>query len=318
MIHNEDKPLLVVLDTNVIVHMLSREWESFSSNISNGAFERVLLRDAERKGIVITDELKLQLIDNLRHGWLARQLRYVEGLTWLGHLTRPVMNVVWAMDCLNKDYWRKSWLEGVSTVLGKPLLYKGGRRKLSADHDSLKSDLLATVSSPLLMYKGYEADDVIAGLVQLNNNALEPCDILVATVDSDLLGLVGENTGWLCLCGYKPRLRLDLQTINHWRASVKKLPELVSPSQLWWYKAVVEGDKSDNMPPVANGMTLPAIDLLQPPEQYRLWTQPLFQEDCKEILRVQPMDLQQRYNGMTAKEEMRRQGCLPVIDPIRK
>jgi hypothetical protein len=134
--------------------------------------------------------------------------------------------------------------------------YKGGRKQVSAFHSTLKLVMQSVIAKhqwAILGIRGYEADDIAATLVALNN-------------DTDWLGLVGDNVHWFCLSGHSPRVRADLKDVNTWATS-RLDTTFTSPRELWDYKAL-NGDASDKLPCFT---PLEVIDLLQPPEIHKLW-----------------------------------------------
>ena len=133
-----------------------------------------------------------------------------------------------------------------------------------------------------LEYRGYEADDIAAAIVATNPAS---DDVILATVDSDWLGLVSPNVTWFCLGGYTPRVRASIEDINQWRAR-KKDRLLEAPSDLWGAKTV-EGDASDNLPP---GTPLEVIDLFHPPQEYDLKADPRFLGDMSTCVAYEPVD----------------------------
>lgn len=297
-----------MMDTNCIVHDLSAGWETYKS----------LYKDRDDSEVATE-----------RTRWVRLQMDYISSGHWLGVMQRPQFNIVWALDDLNKQYWRMDWLaqDSVTAQLpiptrgknkGKqlPIAYKGGRRKLGNDHYSIKEQVINYIGYHKILYlQRYEADDIIAGLCQRNNILNGMVDILIATIDSDLLGLVNRFVGWGCVGWHKPRLRLNLEQINLWRVNIKKLNPLDVPSQLWHHKAYTEGDKSDNLPPTTSGCTLPAIDLLNPPDEHKLWLQPEFIKIADKCI-VDALNTNIRcYNEGSSVKELRESGYIPQIKP---
>lgn len=134
----------------------------------------------------------------------------------------------------------------------------------------------------VLEYHRYEADDIAAAIVATNP---AENDIILATVDSDWLGLVSPNVAWFCLGGYTPRVRASIEDINQWRTR-KKDSLLGAPSDLWTAKTV-EGDASDNLPP---GTPIEVIDLFNPPAEYDLKVDPRFLADMGASVPYEPVD----------------------------
>jgi 5'-3' exonuclease len=117
----------------------------------------------------------------------------------------------------------------------------------------------------------FEADDLIAGYVRLFQNTQK---ILIVTVDSDLLQLIGENVDWCCSYGFYPQLRsIHDGTFTIWlenkfkKLSKKRIGHLDTNCPLSIIEWKVEyGDTSDNIKPGEDSRWL--IDLRNPPEEW--------------------------------------------------
>ena len=163
------------------------------------------------------------------------------------------------------------------------LHYKAGRKFPEYTFTKLKKHLLdisATQGWNVLAESNYEADDLAATIVKLNRELPERHQnhIILATVDTDWLGLLDDKTIWFCTHGWYPRVR-DRRGFDHW--SFKKFGVTFDePREIWDYKAV-HGDKSDNLPP---GSPLEVIDLHQPPEGFRLWDKPAVRKQVTDLL----------------------------------
>ena len=143
--------------------------------------------------------------------------------------------------------------------------YKGGRKFPEKTYTRLKNDVYEICREQgwhLWQTKGYEADDWAAMATRL----LRPDEkLILATVDSDWLGLCSANVTWFCMHGYYPRVRQSLADLNLWGAK-KGYRALKEPRDLWTLKTET-GDKSDNLPP---GTPREVIDLLAPPSEFDL------------------------------------------------
>ena len=153
--------------------------------------------------------------------------------------------------------------------------YKAGRKFPDYSFTKLKKQLLEVIKErkwTLLGKSGYEADDLAATIVAVNNRLENPGNVMLLTIDSDWLGLVNQNTSWFCSHGWFPRLRSDLLSVNQW--ATRRLGGPVENFRDIWEVKGVSGDKSDNIPP-SEGVLLPIIDLLNPPDEHKLWNQPI-------------------------------------------
>lgn len=224
-------------------------------------------------------------------GVVRAQMSWLMSLEWLGiHKPDPAStNIVLAMDTkIAGKYWRHDYLEqpavfekvwaanksARSKKAAEPIFYKAGRKYPEKSFTKLKKDMEAIAVSQgwqLLKVAGYEADDIAAAFVAANRGL--PTDqqvkIWTISIDSDWLGLVGEDCSWFCLYGWSPRVRADLKTINSW--SARRLNKtFAEPKDLWAYKSEY-GDKSDNLP---KNSPIEVIDLLNPPDEHKLWAKP--------------------------------------------
>jgi DNA polymerase I len=104
--------------------------------------------------------------------------------------------------------------------------------------------------------EGYEADDIIATLVDKTNNLYqEPRQIIIVSGDLDSLQLVDENTGvYFLRQGVK-------DTVLYGEKEVAEKLGGLAPKQIIDYKAL-RGDPSDNIPGVTGIGEKTAIDLL--------------------------------------------------------
>ena len=138
----------------------------------------------------------------------------------------------------------------------------------------------------------------------------EQRDVILCCNDSDILGLVSERVSWFDLPRqHRPLVRANLDDINRWRTEVKHQSELEKPSDIWLEKAV-HGDASDNLPPTGELMlTLPAINLLEPPQQHRLWERATHRNQIASQLK----GTQPRYNNTTGRELLRKVNVINVF-----
>lgn len=253
---------------------------------------------------------------------LRAQLALLVNGSWLdGYLevAKDRRQVVMGFDYKdeNREYWRHQWLRDISDKLprrklkrrvrvfespedkvGKlvsevptePINYKNGRNYTQNGLQRLKEGVMeqsGVFKCHRLSYRGYECDDIMATVVVVNSQRVkaEQHDLVLACNDSDILGLVNDRVTWFDLprC-HKPIVRANLEDINQWRVEVKREAELRNPAEMWAEKAIY-GDTSDKLPPTgADMVTLPAIDLLNPPEQHRLWNRPEVREQVLSVL----------------------------------
>ena len=229
-------------------------------------------------------------------GVVKAQMVWMMSLNWMGrHKPDPDnTNIILVMDTkVAGRYWRHEYLERPAVFekvwsntrkKATPIAYKAGRKFPEKSFTKLKKDMEKVAVSQgwqLLRVANYEADDLAAALVATNRSLTvdQQSKIWLATIDSDWLGLVGDDVTWMCFYGWSPRVRADLKTLNIWAA--KRLNKtFAEPKQLWSYKAEY-GDKSDNLP---KNSPIEVIDLLNPPEEHQLWNKPQFQGILRKLL----------------------------------
>ncbi len=271
--------------------------------------------------------------DNLKAAIQANMVWLHSG-EWIKPLVGDNINIVYVTD--SKPYWRLDYLlqeevyvpvferqlaaykerypKGRKQFKPEPIHYKAGRKFPTPAFKSCKTKMLNAAHRnefSVLSIKGYEADDLAAALVMTNR--MMPKDqqqnIVLATVDTDWMGLIDNHTTWFCLRGYDPRVRYSMEHINEW--SLRRLgTELSCPSDIWRVKTI-QGDKSDNLPP---GSPLEVIDLLQPPMEHRLW----LREDTAPLLRTiltQEIDDKGNLPLDAALDYLRRLGVSRFISP---
>lgn len=150
--------------------------------------------------------------------------------------------------------------------------YKGGRKLPTYAFKKMRKLMYGYINNVgkhhVLESRGYEADDLAASLVYTNRENGSPWDILLLTVDTDWLGLGGDDVTWVCMSGFEPVVRGSIEVVNQW-AEKRLGVSLKNHRDIWDIKGV-QGDASDNLPASA-GVLLPVIDLLNPPVEYRYW-----------------------------------------------
>lgn len=292
----------IVVDMSTVTYALlpgmNEYWDRLSSEACDNKTRRLLWNKV----------LRAQLALLVNGSWLDGYLEVEKGSR------QVVLGFDWKDE--NREYWRHQWLRDishqlprrklkrrvrvfessedkvgklVSEVATEPINYKNGRNYCQNGLQRLKEAVLEQSSQfncHRLSYKGYECDDVMALVTVVNSERAtsRQHNIVLACNDSDILGLVSNRVTWFDLprC-HKPIVRADLNDINYWRVEVKKESPLLSPREMWVEKAIY-GDASDKLPPTGEGMvTLPAIDLLNPPEEHKLWERP---EVYSQVLQV--------------------------------
>jgi hypothetical protein len=123
----------------------------------------------------------------------------------------------------------------------------------------------------------YESDDYMAAIVDMNSNAGNKFNIIIYTVDADLIGLVNPSVTWVCMTGYNPGIRDTLETVNSWSTKLDakgkmKLGQVDHWRDIWTLKGQ-KGDSSDNLPG-SDGVLMPVIDLLDPPAEFNILKDP--------------------------------------------
>lgn len=143
-------------------------------------------------------------------------------------------------------YWRTDYYaQYKSTRSPKTHLYKYLQESMEAHCATLGAE-------------GFEADDVIAYLSRLWHEQTSH-DCWIATVDHDLFGLVNDRTHWLGLRGNGLR-QCGPAEVYQWlvtrypkerkrRQKYWPLPTVQDfvPSDIWEWKAIVAGDRSDSL-----------------------------------------------------------------------
>lgn len=151
--------------------------------------------------------------------------------------------------------------------------YKAGRKFPEYSFRKLRETMMKIAIAQkwqILRLPGYEADDLAASVVAINNSlpTSKQHRITLVTVDADWMGLVSPNVTWFCMKGYFPRVRAyGTPEFSEW--SKRRLGiSVTEPREIWDVK-VLKGDKSDNLP---IGSPIEVIDLLQPPLEHQIWT----------------------------------------------
>lgn len=255
-------------------------------------------------------------------GVVKAQMVWMMSCAWLGDLkpAQEDVSVVMVMD--SKPYWRTEYLtrpevyEAVTDRKPTPIHYKGGRKFPEKSFTKLKKDMeriAAAQGWQMLRLSGYEADDMAAAIVQVNRGLSVESQhkLWLITVDTDWLGLVDDNTHWFCMHGWHPRVRANLAAVNVW--SIKRLKKsFARPKDIWTYKAAY-GDKSDNLP---KNTPPEVIDLLNPPEEHKLWTKQPMQGIINKML-VAP-STPKLADVSKATEYLRLMGIPRFIKPYKK
>lgn len=260
-----------------------------------------------------SDTSGCQLPDNTleaARAYVDLALDWVNGLGFIAEPYRPrEAIVVWVTD--SKPYWRS----------GEYPEYKGKRK---TKHDFFWQIYSSVVQkfNPVAV-PGYEADDLAALYRRIwDKKRIDSSlgHLFLCTCDTDWMGLISDHVTWVDLGGYAPRIRSTVNYHSHWlEKKLNKETKKVSaqldhdkaasfPSYIWEWKHI-SGDASDNLLP---GSPRHLINLLEPPEQHRLWERPDMLTLAKNRLR-QP----QPFNFVTTFEHLRAMYLLGYAAPIQ-
>ena len=238
-------------------------------------------------------------------------IEWVNNLGFISPEYRPLTAiVVWLVDSV--PYWRAKIYPD----------YKGNR---GGKHDFFWA-IDATVRSLVnpLAIPTYEADDLAALFCKLWQKRTPKSvagTLYLCTIDTDWMGLVGEDRVWLDLGGYTPRFRHQYNFYSWLEKKMEKVSkknkELLEgqicrsdPTSIWRFKSVT-GDRSDNLPP---GSSIELIDLFAPPPDYRLWENPAMEQLALKRLRVpRPFNFDRTFDQL---RQMYLLGYEPPIKPI--
>lgn len=136
--------------------------------------------------------------------------------------------------------------------------YKAKRKKPEQefyDQMPLIQEFLSEMEIPILMAKGFEADDVIGSLAKKLTRETENLKVIIVTGDQDTLQLVNHRVNVLM-----PAMGMIKETLYDESAVIGKLG--LKPEQVIDYKAL-RGDLSDNIPGVKGVGEKTAVTLLQ-------------------------------------------------------
>jgi hypothetical protein len=276
----------VVVDISVITHSLA---DMLKSDVESGKDWRSICRaqinyiltghwlvdmgSAKVNYIFVQDTKPYWRTDYLLDPVIYSQ---VPQKTKAGEKKRDRLKELIGTDPLNPEY--------IDLTNKLEIHYKAGRKFPEKHFTAIKQFLLGkykkdtwepgyleTIGCNLLYKKGYEADDFAAAVVKVNDALVNPNRVILLTVDSDWSGLINDHTLWFCSHGWPPRVRGNLDSLNSWAGRRLKV-NLENCRDIWDVKAA-QGDKSDNLPASA-GVLIPVIDLLNPPEQHKLWLDP--------------------------------------------
>lgn len=133
-------------------------------------------------------------------------------------------------------------------VLHDAFGYKGNRAKKSVDlsiQRKAAKDLLSTFSSNILFKEGYEADDLIAGVVRHYKNHVD--HIYIHTVDKDLYSLIDTNVS------VEPvGTRGNSVSKDNFTKYVVDYHKNPMPFNCIYLDKLIYGDKSDNIPGIGS------------------------------------------------------------------
>jgi len=182
----------------------------------------------------------------------------------------------------SKPYWRSKLVEN----------YKGKRPdKTNTFHLSktIGEALARKLSIPILEFPSQEADDVAASFIKfwqlakeadLRGDISNVDHIYLWTVDSDWIQLVSDEVTWLNTGPWEPLIRDPITSLDWVKKRLK-----VSLDHVQDIVAVkcIQGDKSDNLPP---GTKPEIIDLMNPPEEFRLLHSQVFNKTLQDLTLV--------------------------------
>ena len=154
--------------------------------------------------------------------------------------------------------------------------------------------LKLTASTPISnKFYGYEADDLVAGVLHEYGSRYK--NVFILTVDTDYLPFTDDPKVVWCNTGsHTPRVRTTHEALQ-WcqNASInidtvaKRAWKWETPKQLWEFKAYF-GDTSDNLrgdkKDKATGKYLPYIDLFNPHSDYCCWKESYFKPSVLECI----------------------------------
>lgn len=211
---------------------------------------------------------------------------WIQHMAWLkGRNTPKQVNPIWVKD--GKPYWRNFFVTD----------YKGNRGIKPGVWHEIAKEVDQHIKNTLV-FTGYEADDIAAGLVQIWKKQNYQGNLYLLTCDTDWLGLVSNErmpfrVKWISTFDYLPRIRGVFEATNWLNKKVKRSRKAIREKytdvnqirQIWDWKSEV-GDKSDNLLP---GSDLSLIDLLEPHEDFRIWE--LMEDTLVGALKQQPVKI---------------------------
>lgn len=287
-----DKPTLVLIDTSVFMHRFS----GGNMGVCHKSEGFLPLLKAHLTALVNCSWLPIEIVDTVvstictidvkrdgkywRHDWLLdpdNYLRVPKKVLKSGKLSAPEQM---RLDALGLWETVGSVPEEMHQKLS--ISYKAGRSLPDYRFKKIKANTLGWIEGDQLNTKGialpyYESDDLMAAVVKLNRDKGHPYNLIIYTVDCDLMGLIDPSVTWVCMAGYAPGIRDTLEVCNSWgnRPDSKgkvKLGHIDTWRDVWTRKGEV-GDASDNLP-ASQGVLLPVIDLIDPPVEHQLHLRP--------------------------------------------
>ena len=179
--------------------------------------------------------------------------------------------------------------------------YKANRKPLDPDFMSENRTLLNEAFYALgiesVGIKGYEADDILATLAHVAQFGIDKFDeVIIATVDQDLLQCVTERTKVLLWNSVKKQAMMDVDgVVEKWNCF---------PDQIAYIKAL-SGDSSDNIKGVKGIGPKTAIKICQECQWLLgdILTHPKVRDHAEKV--------------ETNLDLVRLRNCISVIDPIR-
>jgi hypothetical protein len=265
------KPLLVY-DTSVVMHQILDLTRDKAGSIKNPVSNK------ERD-------------ERIRLGY-----QLFNTLFWIGNFPHKELDILWVGDYKESAYWRRQfindWLgtlavddprltksRGVNKGLPSSARkgYKGNRD--TCPYQQWVHKRVASIIKPL-MFEGCEADDVAAAVTATFTDR----HIYLATTDSDWLQLVSDTVTWVGVDNHIPRIRDTIGAVDWFTTKISKEPvfvqDLIDTKDIrnivdW---KVLRGDVADNLP---KDSPRRAIDLYDPPQEYKLWLRDGFKEQAE-------------------------------------
>lgn len=284
-----DKPTLVLIDNSVAMH----RFDQSLAGIDHKDPRFIPLLKANMTALANCSWLPSEVFETVarviftvdvkrkfkywRHDWLLDPHNYLRVERKRPKVRELRRQVAW-------ERWQSEGLVSEAAHKEFAINYKAGRSLPGYRFKKISTNVLNWLSSderPLgargIGEPYYESDDFMGAIVSLNRAKGSPYNIIIYTVDCDLMGLIDTDVTWVCMSGHSPGIRDTLDVCNIWGNTPNdkgevKLGHIDTWRDVWVRKGEV-GDKADSLPP-SNGVLIPVIDLFAPPEEYNLLNKP--------------------------------------------